>query len=617
NGLVLYLVPSLMLLAQTLKEWSRESRRTIAPIVVCSDSQAHERDVRAAQALAPKKSRKKSDLEIDDDEPTFDAEELTRPATTKPDVVVQRWRELQALREKSDRERLTVVFSTYQSLQVLIDAQNVGAELDGELCKLPTFDLVVCDEAHRTTGVTLTKGKDESAFVKVHDDAVLSAKKRLYMTATPRVYGDAAQLKAKDKDAVLCSMDDEAIYGAEFHRLGFGDAVEKDLLADYKVLIFAISDVDAAQQFARYRTMSEVAETGAIGEEVDKNDVNVGDVAKMIGCWRGLSKIGSGLARGSDDFASDPAPMKRAVAFCRSIKESKEFAKAFKIVSDGLVKDAKEESARRSLERIEGAEARERFAASLGETRTPGAKETESTREGVAGGERDDAPLRLELRHVDGGFSGNEREKALEWLRGEEPGTCRILSNVRCLSEGVDVPTLDAALFIAPRNSQVDVIQAVGRVMRKAPGKKFGYVILPIVVSADVAPEVALDDNERYRVVWQTLNALRAHDERFRIMINQLQVGEKPDRIVAIPPTSEPTEEPEAPTDTPPRQQPLAFAQSDFDRGLYAQIVKRCGDRNYLDQWAKEVAELTATRMDFIRKQLEHKTPEQEAAFDE
>ena len=611
NGLVLYLVPSLMLLAQTLKEWSRESRRLITPILVCSDSQAHERDVRAKDAFAPKKSKKKSaKAETDDDEPTVDACELTRPATTNPETVARRWREIEDSQKSNPKtNRLTVVFSTYQSLEVVSKAQHDGVVIDGEKVILPTFDLVICDEAHRTTGVSLA-GKDESMFARVHDDAFLRADKRLYMTATPRVYSDSANLKAIEKNATLCSMDDEALYGPEFYRLGFGDAVSQNLLSDYKVVILSVSEKEAEKYFNRYTETSEIARNESLGEEVNKEDIDVDDVAKMIGCWRALAKNRTGMTNRSDDFNVDPLPMKRAVAFNRSIKESKEFVKAFKIVADALVEEAKNERTQRSIDRLNAEAAR-----SDDETeRARDESDAASCQEGTLA-----EPLNVELRHVDGGFSGNERERELQWLRDEEPGTCRILSNVRCLSEGVDVPTLDAALFIAPRNSQVDVIQAVGRVMRKAPGKKFGYVVLPIVVSDDVDQQMALDSNERYRVVWQTLNALRSHDERFRIMINQLQVGEKSDTIIAEPPKPEPTEpevEPKDPT-KPDARQTSFFEQDRFQQSLRAAIVKRCGDRNYLDQWAKEVAEQTTARIGFIREKLANPTEEQKAAFGE
>ncbi len=118
------------------------------------------------------------------------------------------------------------------------------------------------------------------------------------------------------------------------------------------------------------------------------------------------------------------------------------------------------------------------------------------------------------------------KEEKLQWLKAEPPdSTCRILSNVRCLSEGVDVPALDAVLFLSPRQSQIDVVQSVGRVMRKAPGKKRGYVILPVVIPAGIEPHEALNDNKTYKAVWQVLQALRSHDDRFDAEINKIDLN--------------------------------------------------------------------------------------------
>src|SRR5699024_1659442 len=144
-------------------------------------------------------------------------------------------------------------------------------------------------------------------------------------------------------------------------------------------------------------------------------------------------------------------------------------------------------------------------------------------------------PLRGQVRHVDGSMNILARNERLDWLRATpEEGECRVLSNARCLSEGVDVPALDAVMFLNPRKSEVDVVQSVGRVMRRAPGKKYGYIILPIGIPAGTTPEAALADNDRYRVVWEVLQALRAHDERFEAMINQIDLNDSRDDRIQI-----------------------------------------------------------------------------------
>ncbi|MGN6641441.1 MAG: restriction endonuclease, partial [Verrucomicrobiota bacterium] len=216
NGHVLFLVPSLSLLSQTLREWTAESVRPIHSLAVCSDSNIGKRNLKG-----------------DDDKGDITTYDLAFPATTSARQIVGQYQAIQRMGErKKSAAQMTVVFSTYQSIQAVSDAQKAG---------LPEFNLIICDEAHRTTGVTLS-GEDESHFVKVHDANFIKAKKRLYMTATPRVYGDEAKVKAGQADAELCSMDDVSLFGEEFHRLGFGEAVSKNLLSDYKVLVLAVDE---------------------------------------------------------------------------------------------------------------------------------------------------------------------------------------------------------------------------------------------------------------------------------------------------------------------------------------------------------------------------------------
>ena len=230
------------------------------------------------------------------------------------------------------------------------------------------------------------------------------------MTATPRLFDDTVKKAAAEADAVLCSMDDEALFGPEFHRLGFGEAVAADLLTDYKVLVLAVDETVVAQTFQQ-----QLAD--------DNGELQLDDAAKIVGCWNGLAKRGAM----EHSFAADPAPMRRAVAFARDIKDSKR--------DRGLSPDRHRQTPRRRT--------------------SP---------------EADGAVLRCEIQHVDGTFNALERNTRLDWLRAEVPeGTCRILTNARCLSEGVDVPALDAVMFLSPRNSVVDIVQSVGRVMRKAP----------------------------------------------------------------------------------------------------------------------------------------------------
>lgn len=493
---ILFLVPSIQLLNQTLREWKQESEIPFRAFAVCSDVKVG-------------KYSTSEDLSVHD---------LVVPATTDTAKLAA------DIAASTADDQLTVVFSTYQSIDVVAAAQEAG---------VPDFDLVICDEAHRTTGVTLA-GEDESAFVRVHDGDYLRGAKRLYMTATPRLFNPETKDKAAEGQAVLASMDNEDIYGPIFHRLGFGDAVERDLLTDYKVLVLTVDEEYVARNFQ--------TEMAAAGE------IPLGEAAKIIGCWNGLAKQFGHLP--DDEAPADLTPMRRAVAFAQSIKASKAATTAFPELVD------------RHL------------------------TATDSTGEGAS---HDD--LRVEARHVDGTMNALERGDLLTWLKeGPAPGeeVCRILSNARCLSEGVDVPALDAVMFLTPRGSQVDIVQSVGRVMRKAEGKDLGYIILPVVVPAGASPEQALADNKRFQAVWQVLQALRAHDDRFNAMVNKLDLNKKKSGKIDIFHVGGRGET--APADD--EQLELAFDIDGWRDAIYARIVKKVGERRYWPTWVKDVADI-------------------------
>ncbi len=419
NKRVLFLVPSLSLLSQTLTEWTQETTTPLHSFAVCSDSDVG-------------KKRKKDDDIVQ----TF-THELRYPATTNSRSLAE------AMSKRHDAEHMTVVFSTYHSIDVIGTAQK---EFD-----LPDFDLIICDEAHRTTGATFGDD-DESSFVKVHKNENIRAAKRLYMTATPRIYGEVARATAEKENLALCSMDDETLFGKELYVINFSEAVKRDLLVDYKVIVLAIDEAHISGRLQKLLSSEE-------------NTLKVDDAAKIIGCWKALSKQGA-----SEDLIDDVQAMRRAVAFCQVIEPSTA-AKSHKVSSKNIANMFKAVVDAYQQQEI--------------------AQSPESVDVSVY--------LGCEAAHVDGSMNASQKEEKLNWLKAEpDENTCRILSNVRCLSEGVDVPALDAVLFLTPRNSQVDVVQSVGRVMRKAEGKKRGYVILPVVIPAGVEPEKALDDNKTY-----------------------------------------------------------------------------------------------------------------------
>ncbi len=499
---VLFLVPSIQLLNQSLREWKQEQKVPFRAFAVCSDEKVGKRS--AMEDLSTR--------------------DLIYPATTDTAVLANE------IKKRSEHDQFTVVFSTYQSIDVVAKAQGEG---------MPTFDLIICDEAHRTTGVTLS-GTDESHFVKVHDNTFLAASKRLYMTATPRLFDPNTKEKAKDANAILASMDDEATFGPVFHRLGFGEAVEKDLLTDYKVLVLTVDEAYVAENFQQA-----VAIAG---------EIQLGDAAKIVGCWNALAKKFGGLSEG-EVAGLDITPMRRAVAFAKDIKSSKATAQAFPTIV-------------------------ERHIAAIASGETD--EELRST----------DGYLRVEVQHVDGTMNALERNRMLQWLKDGadvDDNLCRVLTNARCLSEGVDVPALDAVLFLTPRGSQVDVVQSVGRVMRKSPGKKTGYIILPVVIPSGVSAEMALQDNERFKVVWQVLQALRSHDDRFSAMVNKIDLnkGRSPDvQIFGVPGSSNN----DATTDAKALQ--LHFDLDGWRDAIYARIVKKVGDRRAWETWAADVAEI-------------------------
>ena len=421
---ILFLTPSISLLSQSLLDWANDADIPLKLFAVCSDTRA---------------GRRAGDYE---DISHYD---LAYPATTDATKLKSRL-------DLTDRSGdMTVIFSTYQSLDVIADAQKTG---------LAKIDLVICDEAHRTTGVSLVGNDSESNFQRVHNNGFISADKRLYMTATPRIYGDRTKRKANENLLTIASMDDETKYGPEFHRLGFGQASEMGILSPYKVVIF---NVDMEQ----------------VGIDLDEylsdesSPVNMSNAASMVGCWNGLGKRGaSGF-----DFSTDPLPARRAVAFSNRIDESELFETHFPRIVESCIS---------------------------------------------AAGENAENPLECQVHHVDGTQNALERANHLAWLRQEpDPGTCKILTNARCLTEGIDVPALDAILFLHPRRSEIDVVQAVGRVMRKAEGKNFGYIILPIAQAPNASAEDTLRSSA-YKAVWQVINAISAHDDRFEAQINQL-----------------------------------------------------------------------------------------------
>lgn len=528
NGLILFLVPSIALLGQTLNEWVSQSEKDIYPICICSDPTST-------------KQRVKNDENSDE----YSVVDLARPASTNVENIKQQFRYIQATK----KEGMTVVFSTYQSIEVIAKAQKAIQLTDPDSC---IFDMIICDEAHRTTGVILNGGQDETAFTKVHDNEIIKAKKRLYMTATPRLYHETAKDKAKENNAILCSMDDKAIYGDEIYRIGFGEAVERNLLSDYKVLVLTLSEKDIPQ-----------ALQNAVANP--NQEITTDDATKLVGCINALSKrvvtelnIDGSVKNELTDI--DAGFMHKAVAFCRTIRESKQITNVLKVHRDEYYDSLSYEE--RKL------------------------------------------VVSVDSEHVDGSMGASARDEKLSWLKSTptDGDECRILTNVRCLSEGVDVPSLDAILFLSAKNSQVDVVQSVGRVMRKAEGKKYGYIIIPVIIPSDITPEEALDNNDRFKVVWTVLNALRAHDDRFNAIVNKIELNKKKTEKVLVAKIGGRSNDDDdtvhvGNTDTKSDLTQQMINQLKIQFGelqdtVYAKMVQKVGSRKYWEQWAKDIADI-------------------------
>ena len=518
---ILYLVPSIQLLTQTLRGWNNDTEMTMSSMAVTSDRNASRGSVKQ-----------------DESNIAIKASDIGYPATTSSKKVVENYLELMARPKKE----LLVVFGTYQSIEVLGKAQKDG---------FPEFDLIIADEAHRTTGAKAL-GDEASAFTKVHSNLNVKGTKRLYQTATPKLYGTDAKKKAEENSIVISSMDDESLYGSVFYRLGFGDAISHDILTDYKLMVLAVDETVVQKDMQKSLADSE-------------NGLNIDDVGRIIGVWNGMIKRESF----SDKVSGEP--MKRAIAFSRTIEDSKRLSQQFEnVVNDYLNSD-----------------------------------------EGYS----------VNVRHVDGSMNALEKNEALDWLASDDipEDSARILSNVRFLTEGIDVPNLDAIIFLSPRKSQVDIVQAVGRIIRKFEGKDYGYIILPIVVPEGATPESILDNNKTYDVIWQVLNALRSVDERFEATINKLELNkQKPKNIQVIGVGAAPDDpnfndgyvkEP-----TVAYQTELELDWEAVEGAIYGKIVQKVGDRRYLEDWSKDVADIARRHIQGIEFILEQ-NPDSQSAF--
>lgn len=441
---ILYLVPSISLIQQTMREWSDNSHGKNQYIAVCSDGTAG--DDEGGQIY-----------------------ELERSPSTNKDAFVEQFK-------KRNNYDMTIIFSTYQSIDIV--KEGLEQANDTEL------DLILCDEAHRTATkkqkYNKSTDKDESkdsekiemsVFGKVHEQEFIRSKKRLYMTATPKLY------HGEKKD--VFSMDDEKVFGPTFSTISFYDAVhgEKATLSDFKVKIAVLPE----DRLPEYLGMMEHLSNESGDDDKKRMAKLLEHKAKYAAAWHGILK--------PDDEPMMNKPLQKIIVFTNTIEKSELFA--------GLCEKKKHGSFREISNEYN---------------------------------KHYKIQQTVDVRHIDGTTNSYKRRANLDWLddSDSDKSQTRIISNARCLSEGVDVPSLDGVIFMEPKKSTVDVVQSVGRVMRKTAEKDFGYIILPVIVPGGNSADQILEDS-RFQHVWEVLNALRSHDPRLIAELSSAGLIKNPD----------------------------------------------------------------------------------------
>ena len=533
---VLYCVPSISLMGQTMREWAEQSDPALSYkyIGVCSD---------------------RSTGKARDDTIGY-LHELEGEVTTNPEKILDR---MLAKRSKVD---ILVTFTTYHSIHLVAEAQRHGA---------PDFDLVLCDEAHRTASVAQEDenwtdfdsqtGDDKKVMSKeelekhygqkfhiVHKEEFIKADKRLYMTATPKVYGDVTKAAASEAGNVgVYSMDDETTFGPVLAQMSFLEAVQKGILCQYEILIVAIDP-----EFQQYLD--------------DNKLLTEGDDLEMQ-----IKALGTVKALAGDDEQGRWLPLPRTIAFNRLIRDSKKYADSIPVAASRLnsLKDTPEEH------------------------------------------------IHIDVKHIDGNTPSSERRSALDWLEGAgSDDYLRMLTNAQCLGEGVDVPALDGVIFMSPKKSVSDIVQQVGRVMRTAPDKEQGYVIIPMIMGHALETGEQFRSSSDYKTVKDVIRALKSHDEMLADHINTKSLTNIGVRHV----TALSKEEREKRTNVTPEEkeklyQQIALTEQSLVEAIKVEIYNSVSDREYWTRWATDVAEETKNIKNEILEYL--KTTDNKPIYDE
>ncbi len=420
------------------------------------------------------------------------------------------------------------------------------------------------------------KRDDKNAFTLCHADEHIQAKKRLYMTATPKVYSESSKARAKESDNAIYSMDDGSVFGEEIYTLNFERAIALDLLTDYKVMILAVRKEDLSG--VTNSVNKKISRLEAEGTKLDKKLINNEFVCKIIGTHKGLAKkdLIALDDENKEDYnlqnKNDTTPSQRAISFCKSINTSKRIKDSFETIMECYNEELKKKSFKN---------------------------------------------LTISIDHIDGTMNCKVRLEKLEELNAFKPNTCKVLSNARCLSEGVDVPALDSIVFFDGKSAMVDIIQAVGRVMRKAKHKKRGYIILPIALEeSEIQNLDEAVNNTNFKNIWKVIKALRSHDPS---LVDEATFREKI-KIFGSDDNDETNQDDEGPTkdktnkteqDPKQAQKTLfdAILLQDLANAVYNVMPTKLGDRNYWENFTKKTGNIARTLNNRL-KDIFEKNPE-------
>ncbi|GAA9655749.1 DEAD/DEAH box helicase family protein [Helicobacter pylori] len=548
--ITLFLAPSIALLSQTFREYVQEKSEPFYASIVCSDDKVG------------KGKKNKNDDDTDD----INFSELPlKPSTRLEDIL--------SVHETAQKEnKRFIIFSTYQSALRIKEAQEVG---------LGEIDLVICDEAHRTVGAMYSSNErdDKNAFTLCHSDENIQAKKRLYMTATPKVYSESSKARAKESDNVIYSMDDmddADTFGEEIYTLNFSQAIALDLLTDYKVMILAVRKENLSG--VTNSVNKKISQLEAKGTKLDKKLINNEFVCKIVGTHKGLAK--QDLIALDDENQEDydlqnqydATPSQRAISFCKSINTSKRIKESFETIMECYNEELKKKSFKN---------------------------------------------LEIKIDHIDGTMNCKVRLEKLEELNAFKPNTCKVLSNARCLSEGVDVPALDSIVFFDGKSAMVDIIQAVGRVMRKAKRKQRGYIILPIALEeSEIKNLDEAVNNTNFKNIWKVIKALRSHDPSLvdeATFKEKIKIFGSDDGKNQDDEDSRDGEPKQNKTEQDPKQAQKtlfdAIFLQDLADAIYNVMPTKLGDRNYWENFTKKTGNIARTLNNRL-KDIFEKNPE-------